>query len=825
MRNLISLFILLPVSLLMAAPETAAFRDWAETAFLHKDKAGVVEPGIVVRRQDYATLRLKKSVMDTPLKIGDQQFERGLGAHSFSEIAVQLPAQAKKFSAQVGVDNNHDTQGKRGSVVFAVEAKGKELFRSGLCKGGDAPVPVSVDVAGAEAVVLRVLDGGDGCLYDQSDWADAKVEVDGGKEVYLDDFPLGPQAQGLSKQAPFSFVFGGKSSLEFLTTWKETVTSEAPANGKERHLITCMDPVSGMEVRCELTCFTDYPAVEWVLLFKNAGTADSPIIEQIKPLDLSVGIPDADVVLHRMNGSTCSATDFMPIDQVVGRPKAQIDIAPNGGRSSDGALPFFNLEWEKGGLVGAIGWSGQWALQVRRDNERSVRLLAGQQTSRLVLHPGEEIRSPRILLVSWKGSDYLRGNNLLRRLILAHYSPRCDGKLVLPPASANTWFAFNEGNSTTEENQKAVMPVMAQIGLEAYWMDAGWFEGGWPAGAGSWVPKKEAFPNGLKPIGDAAHKLGLKYVLWFEPERVTSISRVTKEHPEWVMHHPDEGTWGSLFNMGNPDACKWMTEYLSKCISDWGIDVLRIDFNVPPLPFWQAADTPDRQGMSEIRYVENVYAMWDALLKKHPGLAIDNCASGGRRIDLETISRSYPLWQSDTQCGGRAMPVQDQTQNLGLSMYVPLHSAGVWAFDPYSFRSVATTGASICPNIPKDEKMLATMRKRIEEMKALRPFCLGDYYPLMEVSLSEAVWCGWQYDCPEAGGGFVTLFRRSQSPYHTAGISLRGLDAEAAYTVTDIDTGNVINKSGKELIAGLDVKIEAKPRCVLLQYQRDTKKP
>ena len=69
-----------------------------------------------------------------------------------------------------------------------------------------------------------------------------------------------------------------------------------------------------------------------------------------------------------------------------------------------------------------------------------------------------------------------------------------------------------------------------------------------------------------------------------------------------------------------------------------------------PRPFWDAADAPDRVGISEIKHITGLYAMWDALIARHPGLLIDNCSSGGRRIDLETISRSMPLWRSDLQC-------------------------------------------------------------------------------------------------------------------------------------------------------------------------------
>jgi hypothetical protein len=68
--------------------------------------------------------------------------------------------------------------------------------------------------------------------------------------------------------------------------------------------------------------------------------------------------------------------------------------------------------------------------------------------------------------------------------------------------------------------------------------------------------------------------------------------------------------------------------------------VYRNDFNMDPLPYWRAADAPDRQGITEIRYVEGLYAMWDEIRAKTSGTVPDDCASGGRRIDLEMCIRS-----------------------------------------------------------------------------------------------------------------------------------------------------------------------------------------
>ena len=115
--------------------------------------------------------------------------------------------------------------------------------------------------------------------------------------------------------------------------------------------------------------------------------------------------------------------------------------------------------------------------------------------------------------------------------------------------------------------------------------------------------------------------------------------------------------------------------------SHLGADILRtmnrclcpiLTFNMDPLPYWQAADAPNRQGMSEIRHIEGLYAFWDELLKRHPDLLIDNCASGGRRIDLETVGRSTPFWRTD----GPRDPVAHQCHTYGLLSWVPLSSTG-----------------------------------------------------------------------------------------------------------------------------------------------------
>jgi alpha-galactosidase len=614
----------------------------------------------------------------------------------------------------------------------------------------------------------------------------------------------------------FSFVYDGRPSVELLSAWKHQDSTKKLSDGRTQQITTWQDPNSDLEIVCEATHFPKSKALEWIVYFRNTGTSATPILEQIKVLDTSFASPAGEVHLHHSKGSECTEDDFLPlIDNIA--PGGQFALAPLGGRGSSGCLPFFNLEWNGGGVVGAIGWSGQWELKLNRDAQQQLTLQAGQQTTHLSLLPGELIRTPRMLLVPWEGADRLQGHNSLRKLLVDYYLPQINGQLAIPPVSGITWFYFNEGNEVTEANQLAVMPSMAEVGMETFWMDAGWFEGGWPNGAGSWVPKPEAFPRGLKPLGDAAHAKGLKFVLWFEPERITPISRIFKEHPELtegVENHD------GLLRLQDPNAAKWITDYLSQCISDWGIDVLRIDYNIDPLGFWHNADAPDRQGATENHYIQNLYKMWDDLRARHPGLTIDNCSSGGRRIDLETISRSYPLWQSDLQCGGRPRPIAEQVQNAGLSLYVPLHSGGVWSFDPYEFRSAVTAGIAVCIDLSKDTSLKPAASKMIAELKSLRPYYAGDYYPLTDITTAADAWCAWQYNRPDMGEGFVMCFRRPEAAQDCLKVNLHGLDAKATYCLTDIDTGKTTEMKGSDLAAGYTVTIANQPGSVLLKYHK-----
>lgn len=790
--------------------ERATMAAWFHRAWLRDTAPAARLAGLSVERQDYGTFRLGRSVMDTPLRIGTVDFAHGLGTHAESRVRVTLPRPAKTFSARVGVDHNYDTQGRRGSVEFSVAVGGQTRARTPVLRGGQAPVELTVELAGADELVLRVTNGGDGYEYDQSDWADARVTLDDDSTLWLDSLPvLGPPLLG--DELPCSFDYGGLSSRDLLAKWLHERHDEP--DGRTR--LRWREPGGGLEFVCEARLHPDSPAVEWVSWLHNRGTTDSSLVERWRALDLRVAPPRGEIVLHHAHGSTCAETDFLPLATPLGQD-ARVTLAPRGGRSSDGALPFVNLAWPGGGLVAAVGWTGQWQFDAQRAGTGPLRLLAGQQTTHFKLAPGESARSPRLLLVGWQGAERWRGQNLLRRTLLAHYTPQRDGRPALPPVTQNTWFTFNEGNRVNEANQLESLAPMAATGVESYWLDAGWFEGGWPAGAGSWVPRADAFPRGLRPLGDAAHAAGLKFVLWLEPERVNPASRIAREHPAWVLHR---GAGDGLFNLGEPAARAWLTDFLDTQLRAWGVDVYRQDFNIEPLGFWQQADTPDRRGLTENHYVQGLYALWDDLVARAPARTIDNCASGGRRIDLETSARSYPLWRSDTPCGGRARPEWDQAQTAGLSSWVPLHSTGVWGFDPYTWFSAAVTGANVCPDTRASAALRGQLAQRSAETKALRELCLGEFYPLLPITTDPGVWAAWQWHRADLEAGVALFFRRAGSPYRSVAAGLRALAATGEYEVRRGFDGAPERVTGAALANAL-VELPSAPGLALWRYQR-----
>jgi len=614
-----------------------------------------------------------------------------------------------------------------------------------------------------------------------------------------------------SHPSPWSFNYGGRSWAGL------TQRSSRPLDAnRTEHTLRAKDPETGLELRCVSVVYRDFPVIEWTLYFKNTGSKDTPILSEIQALDASFERRSAEFLLHHNVGSPCQPNDYQPLETTLG-PKSAKRISAAGGRPTNSDLSYFNIEWDGQGVIVVVGWPGQWAAEFTRDDSNRLRIRAGQELTRLKLRPGEEIRTPLIVLQFWKG-DRIRAQNIWRRWMLAHNTPR----------PVTTHFASTSGSLTDAARELALIDGWAREGVKLdYWiMDAGWYKhpGKWFY-TGTWEVDRKRFPRGLREVNDRAHAYGMKTVVWFEPERVTPGSWLYQNHPEWLLgcqkesdQTPQLGKIANrLLNLGDPKARRWVTDHISKMLIEEGIDVYRQDFNIDPLAYWRANDEPDRQGMTENAYVTGYLSYWDELLRRHPNLWIDTCASGGRRNDLETLRRSVPLLRSDYF----TTPVAQQCHTYGIAMWMPIYGSGTGPANLYMTRS------SICPMFRigmgawKTGANYDELRRMVAQFRQIEPYLTGDFYPLTGYSLKETDWMAWQFDRPEIGGGVVQAFRRAQTPDTNIRLKLRGLVSDAKYHVNNLDAAKPSLMTGAELMnPGLLLTTTNRPTAALIIYQK-----
>ncbi len=761
-----------------------------------------------------------RSWRGTPFQLGEKIYSHGFAFNSTKHLLVCLGKPAERFSAEVGLENNDDTRrGEaigQGSVTFHVLVKGKEVFTSPVRRRKDGYLPLSVDLGGAEEFEIRVKDGGDGRGWDQALWAEAVVAMADGTRLRLQDLPFegrDPNPFG------FSFLYGGSNSAVLLSTWARSAREEVLDAQRTRRELTYSDPATGLRVSLQAVRFTDFPAVEWVAHLSNQSSTNTPVLDSIQALDTILPLPGAGTpVLHWAKGAVASFDDFAPQDKEL-KPGVKFRLQPGGGRSSSQVLPFFNVEAGSGGTVVVIGWSGEWAAEFAGEPGNQVRMNAGLDRTHLVLYPGESIRTPRMLMLSYEG-DRWRGQNLLREFLLAHHRPQRSGRPLVAPITCGNW-----GGTRAAIHLDNIQKIIQQkLPIEYYWIDAEWFgEGGWPVNVGNWLVKKELYPQGFKPISESLRQSGRELLLWFEPERVFKGTPWHRQHKEWLL---DIGGDSLLFNLGNPAARKFLADFVCDKVKEFGLGCYRQDFNMDPLPYWRAADAPDRQCITEIRHIEGLYAFWDELLARNPDLIIDNCASGGRRIDLETLGRATPFWRTD----GPRDAIAHQCHSYGLLPWVPLSATSQdRAGDDYEFRSSMCSG--LCLNwwvsgdvpaeaIPTDFPF-AWARKTLEEYLRFRDLYYGEYYPLTSYSQGKDLWMAYELHRSDLGKALVVVLRRPESPYESALFPLRGLDPGASYRATKLDTGERIEHSGKQLLeTGLECSLPSRPGSALLLLER-----
>jgi alpha-galactosidase len=599
----------------------------------------------------------------------------------------------------------------------------------------------------------------------------------------------------------------------------------APDSVSERDMGSSIETTfryaSGIEAIRSLRKMPEYDAIEYSVRFRNSGGLRSGVIESVNAMHtlFKPDVLDSSYVLSS-GGGTYDGTyppeafairkhfisPALPSDGVV-------TLTTQGGRSSNRDLPFYFVhnDAHSSGIFIGIGWTGQWSSSISAEYDvdptahGGLRLEGGIPDIRVALEPGEEIVGPNILIGSYDG-PLASGSNKLRRLIQDRYTPKLDGRKFGVIATYDAWWDIGE-----KYDESLLLPVAdaaAAIGQEYFLLDAAWYIGsngpeGFSGGVGNWeqVDSKK-FPSGLAHFADYVRSRGLQFGLWFEPERVHRDSLLAKEHPDWVIWLDKENNYG-LLDYGRVEAQRWVQDMMDRYITQLNIRYIRHDFNIDPLAYWDSHDAADRRGVSQIRHIEGFYKVIDWVRERHPATVLECCASGGRRIDLETARRFHTYWISDDSVDPEIIRFHLQ----GINYFLPgnysyiqytLPSPSQKNFAPKDFYYLSCFAGAFGVGgrvdlWPSDQKERFATIEKIH--KRIRPHLMEDYYPIMPQSLDLKGWDAWQFHNPRTNSGFVQAFRQeSETP--SLKLRLSGLHAGDLYEFEDPLTGAKMQLTG-----------------------------
>ncbi len=477
------------------------------------------------------------------------------------------------------------------------------------------------------------------------------------------------------------------------------------------------------------------------------------------------------------------------------------------GSTGNQANPWFALETpdsagdeEHGGVYfGELGWSGSWRITMEQSSVHQVRITGGYNPFDFGyrLASGESLTTPPFY-GGFTDGGMGEASRILHRFQQGVILPGAPHP-KLRPVLYNSWEAteFN----VSEAGQVALAEKAAQLGVERFVIDDGWFgqRKNDHAGLGDWYVNKEKFPNGLKPVIDRVHQLGMDFGIWVEPEMVNPDSDLYRKHPDWAMNFPGrprtEGRNQLLLNLARPDVMEYTYHWLDELVSNNDIDFLKWDYNRNwSEPGWDAVPVADQKKIY-VAYVQNLYTILDRLHAKHPKLEIESCSGGGSRVDLGIMRHTVEVWPSDNTDALDRLSIQDG--------FTHAYTPGVmmaWVTDaphrktPLKFRFLVAMegslgiGANLNNFTPED---MDTAKDLVAFYKTIRPTVQqGLQYRLIAPSRPAAPSerAATEYVSTDGAQAVLFAYLHSQNfgdPYPL--VRLEGLDPKAIYRLRPLD--------------------------------------
>ncbi|MDR1342186.1 MAG: alpha-galactosidase [Prevotellaceae bacterium] len=455
-----------------------------------------------------------------------------------------------------------------------------------------------------------------------------------------------------------------------------------------------------------------------------------------------------------------------------------------------------------GEVVGAtLAWPGSFQFCFEVDPQKRLRVLSGinPYASSYTLEKGEVFKTPA-LLYTYSGNGVGEVSRRFHRWGRQYGIKNGSGeRSILLNNWEATYFDFDEAKLVQ------IIDDAAKMGFELFLLDDGWFGSKYPrnsdnAGLGDWHTNTQKLPHGLPFLIEEAHKRGLKFGIWVEPEMVNPQSELYEKHPDWIITQPhrEQSLQRNqlLLDLSNPKVQEFVFGVVDKILTENpGIDYVKWDCNRYVTNSGSQYLKPDRQSHLWIDNANGILGVMGKVSAKYPNVCFMACSGGGGRMDYGSMKHFDEFWISDnndplqrifTQWGG-----QHFFPAIGMASHVsasPNHISGRSTPLKYRFdiAMAAKLGMDMQP-VQMTEEEKAFSRNAISVYKQIRPTILyGDLYRLLSPYTHNRTSYMYVSEDKSEAVLFNFLVRKNINGDREA-VLLKGLDADKKYRITEIN--------------------------------------
>jgi len=324
------------------------------------------------------------------------------------------------------------------------------------------------------------------------------------------------------------------------------------------------------------------------------------------------------------------------------RSSKPIRVSNTGNWSSKEYLPMGSIENTETGkcFLWQIENNGSWHWEISDQTGHLYLQLSGPSENESHwfkrLKPGESFTTVTCAIAVDNGFINAIGEMTRYRRVIRRENPDNEKLGVIFNDYMNCLWA-----DPTTEKEIPLIKAAAEAGCEYYCVDAGWYDKGyWWDSVGEWLPSEERFPGGIKELMDIIREHGMIPGLWLEIEVMGIYCKKAKEVPDdWFFTRHGERIFDRSryqLDFRNPQVREYASSVIKRLVEEYGVGYIKMDYNVEPgIGTEQNADSV---GDGLLQH-DRAYLAWvKEQFEKYPELIIENCSSGGLRMDYGLLS-------------------------------------------------------------------------------------------------------------------------------------------------------------------------------------------